>query len=166
MPMKRKVPSVFIPMFAWIGILGSGLYLPLAVLQNIGLHLMFARGLLTDHAVTAYNPLEVAFYSNLRLFGALLLGYNLLFFISSIALLKRRNWARICLSMLMALALLVVVTVGAAVFGFDYEITAWNEPEKNRRFVRMAVGLAGCVILLLSWLLYKLNSRKIAEKLF
>ena len=166
MPMKRKVPSVFIPMFAWIGILGSALYLPLAILQNVGLHLMFAQGLLTDHAVTAYNPLEVAFYSNLRLFGALLLGYNLLFFISSIALLKRRNWARICLSMLMALALLVVVTVGAAVFGFDYEITAWNEPEKNRRFVRMAVGLAGCVILLLSWLLYKLNSRKIAEKLF
>ena len=152
-------------MFAWIGILGSGLYLPLAILQNIGLYLMFARGSLTDHTVTAYNPLEVAFYSNLRLFGALLLAYNLLFFISSIALLRRRNWARISLSILLALALLVMITTAAAYFWFDYEITAWNEQEKNRRFVMMAFGLAGCGALLLAWLLYKLNSRKIAEKL-
>lgn len=153
-------------MFAWIGILGSGLYLPLAILQNIGLHLMFKRGLLTDHTVTAYNPLELAFYSNLRLFGALLLAYNLLFFISSIALLKRRNWARISLSILLALALLVLITVATAYSWFDYEITAWNEPEKNQRFVRMAFGLAMAVGLLLTWLLYKLNSRRIAEKLF
>jgi len=153
-------------MFAWIGILGSGLYLPLAILQNIGLHLMFARGSLTDHTVTAYNPLEVAFYSNLRLFGALLLAYNLTFFISSIGLLKRRNWARICLSILLALGLLVLITTGVAYAWFDYEITAWNEPEKNRRFVRTAFGLAVCLGLLLAWLLFKLNSRKIAEKLF
>jgi len=152
-------------MFAWICILGSGLYLPVAILQNVGLYFMFASGLLTDHTVTAYNPLEIAFYSNLRVFGALLLGYNLLFFISSIALLRRKNWARISLSILLGLALLVLMTTGAGYFWYDYEITAWNEPDKNRRFVRIALSLAFCMGLLLLWLLYKLNSRKIAEKL-
>jgi len=152
-------------MFAWIGILGSGLYLPLAILQNIGLHFMFARGLLTDHAVTAYNPLELLFYSNLRVFGALLLAYNLMFFIGSIALLRRRNWARICLSILLALVLLAMLTTGVGYFWYDYEITAWNEPEKNRRFVRIATSLAVGSSVLLCWLLYKLNSRKIAGKL-
>jgi len=165
MPKRKKHPSLFIPFTGWIFTLASGLYLPLAFLQTFAIFSMYSRGLLTDYTITAFNPLEVVFYSNLRVFVALMLTYNLLFFISSIALLKRRNWARISLSVLLGLALLSLAAVGAAYLRYDYEFTAWSDPERNRRFLRNAVGGALAASLLLLWFIYKLNSRKIAEKL-
>lgn len=165
MQKRKKTPSRFIPITGWIFTLASGLYLPLAVMQTIGIFSMYSRGVLTDYTITAFNPLEVVFYSNLRVFVSLLLAYNLLFFISSIALIKRRGWARISLSALMGLALLVLAAVGAAYLRYDYEFTAWSDPERNRRFLRNAVGGALGASLLLIWFIFKLNSRKIVEKL-
>ena len=121
--------------------------------------------MLTDYTITAFNPLEVVFYSNLRVFVSLLLTYNLLFLISSIALLRRRAWARISLSTLLGLVLLAMATVAAVYLTYDYEFTAWSDPERNRRFLRNAVAVALATGLLLIWLIYKLNTRKIVEKL-
>lgn len=165
MPKQKRTPSVFIPVMGWIFILISGLYLPLAGLQTYVIFSMYASGLLTDDTITAFNMLEVAFYSNLRVFASLLLTYNLLFFISSIALLRRRSWARVSLSILMGLVLVTLATLGAAYVWYDYTFTAWSDPERNRRFFRIVVGLGIAGSLLLIWLIYKLNSRKIAEKL-
>lgn len=165
MPKRKKTPSRFITITGWLFTLASGLYLPLAVLQTFAIFSMYSRGVLTDYTITAFNPLEVVFYSNLRVFVSLLLAFNLLFFISSIALLRRRAWARVSLSALLGLVLLTLAAVGAAYLSYDYEFTAWSDPERNRRFLRNAVGgsLAGSLLLL--WVIYKLNSDKIVEKL-
>ena len=58
-----------------------------------------------------------------------------------------------------------LATLGAAYVWYDYTFTAWSDPERNRRFFRIVVGLGIAGSLLLIWLIYKLNSRKIAEKL-
>ncbi len=165
MPKPKRSRSVFISLVGWVFILISGLYLPLAGLQTYGIFSMYSRGLLSDDTITAFNTLEVAFYSNLRVFAILMLIYNLMFLISSIALLRRRNWARVSLSILLGLALLTLATVGAAYIWYDYEFTAWSDPERNRRFFQNAVSLAIAASLLMIWLIYKLNSPKIAEKL-
>ncbi len=165
MPKRKRTPSLFISLTGWGFTLASGLYLPLAALQTFAIFSLYSQGVLTDYTITAFNPIEVVFYSNLRVFVALMLSYNLIFLISSIALLKRRGWARVSLSVLLGLALLSLGAVGAAYLRYDYEFTAWSDPERNRRFVRNAFAVALATSLLLLWLIYKLNTRKIVEKL-
>ncbi len=162
--MKKK-KSIFIPITAWIFILGAGLMLPLVVMQNIILHELFEAGTIDDATITAYNPVEVAFFSNLRFFLGLMGVLNLLFLIGSIALLKRRRWSRFLLSALLGLGILSLAILVGSFLGYDYEVTAWRDPERNRRFAIYFPLVSASLCLLMGWLIYKLNSARIAEKL-
>lgn len=162
--MKKK-KSYFIPITAWVFILVSGLMLPLIVLQNIILHNLFAEGTIDDATITAYNPVEVAFFSNLRFFLGLMGVLNVLFLVGSVALLRRRRWSRFLLSALLGVGILSFCILLGSFLGFDYEVTASRDPERNRRFATYFLIIPVALCLLMGWLIYKLNSVRIAEKL-
>ena len=163
--MMKRPRSYFLPITGWLLILVSILLIPLLVMQNIALNQLFADGVMDDTTITAFNRLEITFYSNLREFLALMLLYALLLLMSAVALLRRRRWARISLTTLFLLALFGIALVILAYFYYDYQVTIWREAERNERFVRNSLMILGGSGLLLVWLIYKLNSPRILQKL-
>lgn len=100
--------STFVTVLAWIAIVLSGFSTLISILQNIMLHTVFRRAGF-DQAVQAPpppgTPPVVAFMlGHFQLFFLAFLLVSVLALISSIGLLKRRNWARLCFIGLMVLA--------------------------------------------------------------
>jgi hypothetical protein len=101
--------SMFVTVVAWIFIALSGFGTVISTLQNIMVHTMFSspefdRAL---HGPTPGMPPAAAFlfgHFELFVFGVLVLSALLL--VSSIGLLRRWNWARLCFVGLMVAAIL------------------------------------------------------------
>jgi hypothetical protein len=110
--------STFISVIAWIFIVLSGFGTLISLMQNIMVHFMFSlpemqTAMTANDATTGLPPFVHFMFSHFRLFLFFMFILILFTLISSIGLLKRKDWARkvfigiLCLSILMMLGSIV-----------------------------------------------------------
>lgn len=157
----KKQRSYFLLVTGWGLILADLLLIPLLVVQNIAINRLFMEGRMDDATISAFNRIEVVFYSNLREFLAFFLLASLVLLVSAIALLRRKRWSLLSLSILLGVGIGGMALLSGSYWYYDYEVTLWPEPERNTRFVRNAFLIMGSLSLLFGWLIYKLNSPRI-----
>lgn len=81
----KKPRSYFLLLTGWGLILADLLLIPLLVVQNIAINRLFMEGRMDDATISAFNRVEVVFYSNLREFLAF-------FLLASLVLLASATW--------------------------------------------------------------------------
>ena len=100
---KSPQKSTFVNVLAWIFIIFGGFTTFISILQNIMIHKMFPK---REMAQASQDPNIPAFaefmFNHFDLFFLLILLISATSFISAIALLKRKNWARIVFIILMS----------------------------------------------------------------
>ncbi len=160
---RRRSP--FILFWGWLFVLGSAFFLLISIRPNIFLYGLYEEGIVSDATFTAYNPIEVLFYSNLLFFTSLFSLLCLLWLLGAVGFLLRQKWSRLVLTVVMGLTSLVLLTVLATFLIYDYEITAWRDRQRNERFKILFPWALGLGSALLGWLIYKLNSPPVARKL-
>ena len=160
--------STFITVLSWMLIIVSGLGVFVSIMQNIMINTIMPMSEIQEAIKKDPSPDKflnfLAF--NIRyvflLFGFFILG----FFISSIALLKRKNWARIV--MIAVFAIGIVYSIGAGIFqgffmnrmvGFDDEF----DTMRTMMFIFTFVFVIGFIVLY-SWVIKKLTSTEIKEE--
>ena len=161
--------SIFITVLSWILIVLNGFGLLISVLQNIMINVMFDRNVFNDISNSSEDfPNFIFSYFNyiILLYGLIIL-YS---FISSIGLLKRKNWARISYVVLFGIGALYMVTMMVYQWFFTQNINdVFNSPNNDfdKMFLMMRVftliltlGLTG----LFSWLITKLLSKNIRDE--
>jgi hypothetical protein len=148
-PGEVAVPrSKFITGLAWTSIAVAGFTTLISLLQNIMISLMFSveemRAVLRESEKTQPMPALVGFMvENLRLFFGLFLAISVVTFVSSIGLLRRKNWARLIFIGMMALAA-VAHLAGAAVPFFmfsSFSPVPENAPADLRENVELMVKI-------------------------
>jgi len=99
--------SSFVTVLAWIFIVGGGFTTFISILQNVMLTFFFPADQI-QMAKGAENMPAVALFmlNHMRLFFAAFLVLSLTVFVSSIGLLKRKNWARVIFIGLFVLGIL------------------------------------------------------------
>ena len=117
----QQQKSTFVTVLAWIFIVFAGFSSFIGILQNIMLYMVFPREAMSQHASNSQFPEEIpAIFKfmmlNVEWFFLLVLVLSIVTFISAIALLKRKNWARIVFIILMFLG--IAWNVGGLVFQF------------------------------------------------
>jgi hypothetical protein len=103
--------SSFVTVLAWIYIALTGLGTFVLVLQNIVFNALVPFDQLHDAWARAQREMPLPawfgwFFDHVRLFLAVLLAVTLVKLVSAIALLKRRNWARLVFIAIFALGIL------------------------------------------------------------
>ena len=169
--------STFVTAVAWVFIVLSGFSTVIGILQNIMVQTVF-RGPQFEEAMRSapadMPPFAAFMFSHFQLFFLLVLLLSAFTLISSIGLLKRLNWARLCF-------------IGVMVFGIVYQLgglviqflmfsamreqfsaaAAQGGPDMQVFFVGIAVvslifATAFCV--LFGWIARKLMSPAIVEE--
>ena len=167
--------STFVTVVAWIFIVVTGFSTFISILQNVMLTFMFPVGEMQDamhSAKGSENVPEIALFmfSHIRLFFVAFLVLSAAMFVSSIGLLKRRNWARIAFVFFFALGIAWSI---ASVFlqnaFFSSMPPPSNAPSEFREQFEsmttvmlvfssvMSIGFS----LLFAWLIRRLSSRQI-----
>jgi hypothetical protein len=124
-PEKSVQKSTFVNVLAWIFIIFGGLTTFISILQNIMIHKMFPKEEMTQAAQQASQnenfPAFAEFmFNHFDLFIFLILVLSATNFISAIALLKRKNWARIFFIFLMSVGIIWNI------FGLILNFTMFN----------------------------------------
>jgi len=97
--------STFVTVVAWIFIIGSGLATLMSLMQNIMIHVMFNKERFAE--LPADMPAGTAFmFGNFQLILLAFLMICILMLVSSIGLLKRKNWARLVFIFILSLGIL------------------------------------------------------------
>lgn len=173
--------SSFVSVLAWIYIALSGFGTFVLVLQNIVFNTVFPFDQIHDAMAKTQREIALPAYvawlfDHVRLFLAVSLGMTVLQLVSAIALLKRRNWARLVFIAIFALGILWNI-VGIVLQQF---MTAWMPTLPHGRnmppdfeatmtamlaFIRVVSALfAIAFTVLYVWLIRKLLSREIAAE--
>ncbi|MDB9822291.1 hypothetical protein OAC89_01145 [Deltaproteobacteria bacterium] len=102
--------ATFVTVLSWVFIVLAGFATVISILQNIMITLMFSVGeisqTLNNSEVQGEMPAFANFiFSNIRLFFFGFLVVSCTTFISSIGLLKRKNWGRIIFIVIMSLGI-------------------------------------------------------------
>lgn len=96
--------STFVTVVAWIFIVGSGFGTFISLIQNIMVHIMFQD---PEFAQAAEMPGDAAFiFNNFQLFVFGFFLVTVITLVSSIGLLKRKNWARLIFIGLLSVGIL------------------------------------------------------------
>ena len=161
----RSSGSRFIRFWRRLFVLASSLFLFISILPNVLLFKLYAEGVVDSATFPAHNMLEVVFYSNLRLFAALFTLLNLLWLFGAIGMLRRRDWSRPLLTIVLCFLAVSLLLVLSNFLAFDYEITAWRDPERNERFKAYFPWALGGGVVLLVGLIYRLNTGRVAREL-
>jgi hypothetical protein len=142
--------SKFVSVVSWIFIVISGLGTLVAVLQNVIIQFLGAQMGFVFQAGLARNSswLTLLVVSHLKIYFAILLALAVLALVSSIGMLKRKNWARF-------------VFVGLVMLGIT-----WNLPGLFSSLVAPRVGLLFelGLILILGWIVQRLLSSAVATE--
>lgn len=109
-PIQPPQPSTFVNVLAWIFIVLAGFTTCISILQNIMIHTLFPREEMQQAMQQAEHNQQIPPYfefmfNHFDLFFAAFLVISATTFIAAIALLKRKNWARILFIGLMALGI-------------------------------------------------------------
>jgi hypothetical protein len=98
--------SEFVTVLAWIFIVLTGFCVVISVLQNIMIQTMFSPEMHRAAAIAENMPFFAQFmFDNIRWFFIAFLVLSISTFVSSIGLLKRKNWARLFFIAIMALGI-------------------------------------------------------------
>jgi hypothetical protein len=162
--------STFVTVVAWIFIVGSGFATLVSAMQNVMFHLVFKDDELAQ--VPDELPGIAAFmFENFQLVVLAVLLVSLSILISSIGLLKRKNWARLAFIVLMSLG--IIWNLGGIVLQDIFLSSAppmSNHPE-FRDFQTMqsimrwfsaivGIGLAG----LFGWIIWRLTRESVRRE--
>ena len=105
--------STFVTVVAWLFIAGAGFSTLISLMQNVMFHVIFKREEFSQ--VTQEMPDSAAFmFENMQVFVFLFLVICLGMLVSSIGLLKRKNWAR--LIFIAGLSFGVIWSIGGIAF--------------------------------------------------
>ncbi|MFC5300105.1 hypothetical protein [Azospira restricta] len=167
--------SSFVTVLAWIFIVGGGFTTFISVVQNVMLTSFFPVDQMQT-ANGAENMPAVALFmlNHMQLFFAAFLVLSLTVFVSSIGLLKRKNWARVVFIGLFVLGILWNVAgifIQNAIFsampapppGAPQEFKAQMESMANVMLVFSLVMAVG-VSVLFGWLIKRLLSPEIRQE--
>lgn len=157
--------SRYIGFWGWLFVVVSSLFLFISILPNVLLFKLYSEGIVDSATFPAHNMLEVVFYSNLRLFAALFTLLNLLWLFGAIGMLRRRDWSRPLLTVVLSFLAVSLLLVLSNFLAFDYEITAWRDPERNERFKAYFPWALGGGFILLVGLVCWLNTSRVAREL-
>lgn len=171
-----RAKSTFVTVLAWIFIVLSGFATLIGVLQNIMIQTMFNDPKMSEELAKAPQgvPAPVSFMaSNFKLVFAALLACFVVTLISSVGLLKRRNWARLFFIGILALG--IVWNLGGLLLQFTMfssfpppPHTAQHEAAAfQSMFITMmvfSVVMAVAFSVLYGWIIKRLLSQPIAAE--
>ncbi|MCP8900550.1 hypothetical protein [Gilvimarinus xylanilyticus] len=162
--------STFVSVLAWIFIIGASFTLLVSVLQSLMVTLFFDR--MNWQASAQGHPALVDFM--LQNFRWIVYSFTLVALftlISSIALLKRKNWARWAFVVILSLGILWQLAGFVLQFTMLEEFQQMSPVSPDEGVVRMQQAVQyfsltfGLVIIaLFAWLIKKLLSREIAAE--
>jgi hypothetical protein len=156
--------SVFVTVVAWIFIVLSGFAVFVSIGQNIMIwtHPGFSVPATTSGSGAGF---EAFLDKNFRLLFLGFLGVTIVMLVSSVGLLKRKNWARVSVVALLALWVLwnIATLVMIYLFGMQDGQLAAGQPHSVFIQLFMLVFLVA-VSALLIWIIRKLVSPTIVEE--
>lgn len=166
------IKSSFVNVFAWLMIVFNGFGLFVSIIQNI----IFAFVFRMDEFNSAFNDmgdiqkgLPAFFLKNIRVLIPLMGFFILVAFISSIGLLKRKEWARKVFLFLLGFGILY--TIAGAVFQtiFMKSMFGGAELPADFNFIKIFVVIFMVIfsigfVVLFGWLFKKLLSESIKEE--
>jgi hypothetical protein len=156
--------SVFVTVVAWIFIVLSGFAVFVSIGQNIMIwtHPGFSVPATTSGSGAGF---EAFLDKNFRLLFLGFLGVTIVMLVSSVGLLKRKNWARVSVVALLALWVLwnIATLVMIYLFGMQDGQLAAGQPHNVFIQLFMLVFLVA-VSALLIWIIRKLVSPTIVEE--
>jgi hypothetical protein len=166
--------STFVTVLSWIFIVFSGFGLLVSIFQNIMYHTLFPKEMVERRIPhDSHTPEIVNFlFSNFDWFLGVFCFGMLIFLISSINLLKRKNWARIVITSFLAFGVLYLFSFGVFYWGFTNEMvnhTAAFGGKFDSHISYFRIFTLVWIVILLSihsFLILKLNSKKIREEFF
>lgn len=156
--------STFITVLSWIFIVLSAFATLVSITQNILYHFFIKPQFNIETEIKSDFILESLFFSN---FGLILIISSILiisFFISSVGLLKRKNWARISIMVFLGLGITYNTLFFIAFNSFSglFEFQRMDSFEFTFLLISLIVILGFCS--LFTWIIIKLNSHKIKEE--
>lgn len=168
--------SSFITVLAWIFIIISGYSALISLAQNLLIGFMVDPSLLNEFSNASSSEAMPIFFqfmiSNMHLLIFSCLIVAVLTFISSIALLKRKNWARIFFMVLMGLSIGSVILSFVMQFLFIQEFMPdMQNQNESKQFMLVLMIMRVFMFLfsvafcgLFGWIMKKLSSEKIKEE--
>jgi hypothetical protein len=165
--------STFVNVLAWIFIVFGGLATFISILQNVMIRMMFHKEEMTQALQRAENAKQMPAFANfmfnhIDLFFLFILVVSATSFASAIALLKRKNWARIVFIVLMSLG--IAWNLGGLVLQFTIfssmpEMVGKGVPPEFGKMM-IIMKIAGVIMVLafsalFGWIIKKLTSAPI-----
>lgn len=176
-PQQNSAPqqqrSTFVNVLAWIFIVLSGFATFISIFQNIMILMMFHKDQMSQVIKQAENAQHMSPFANFMfkyvdLIFPLFLIVSAICFVSAIALLKRKNWARIIFIILMSLG--IVWNIGGTVLQFTLfntmpEMAGTGAPPEFAQMM-LVMKIAGVIMALgisalFGWIIKKLTSSPI-----
>ncbi|NOY16785.1 MAG: hypothetical protein GXP23_07640 [Gammaproteobacteria bacterium] len=168
--------SNFVSVLAWIFIVLTGFGTVITLFQNIMIRIMFSGERMKEALSQAENTENMPEYatfmfSNFNTFFLLIFFLSLFLFITSIALLKRKNWARVSFIGFMALGIVWNIVGLYLQANIMPDLSSVQGSEVSAKFESMmnlmrivtyifAIGLS----ILYIWIIKKLLSKNILEE--
>lgn len=161
--------NTFVDVLAWIAIIFSGFALFVSVLQNLMLYTVLQEGFPWPHE--AELPLALQFFfQHIHVYFASILVCLLVTFVSSVGLLKRKEWARKSFVFMMGVGILYVVAATALQYIVASTIPAFSMGMSNAEativlVIRVGTGVFALGIgVLFAWIIKKLRSSEIKSE--
>jgi hypothetical protein len=171
-----KQQSEFVTVVAWIFIILTGLASAVSILQNIMIRTMFSSEQMREAMAQQQNAEQVPefakfMFANVENVFLVILVVFLIMFATSIALLKRRNWARITFIGFMILGVLwnifglvmQSVFIGDMPAPPDAEIADQFDTIMSAMRIGTLIFTLGLTALYI-WIIVKLSSRAVREE--
>ncbi len=167
--------STFVTVLAWIFITLAGFATFISIMQNIMITLMFpvkeVTQSLNSPEIQKNMPASATFmFSNIRLFFFAFLVVSSTTLISSIGLLKRRNWGRVLFIAIMLLGIAWnIFTLVFQQFVMPSMFEMPGPPESNFKAMMTVMGIftffmALGISILFGWIIKRLVSSKIRQE--
>lgn len=161
--------SLFVTVLAWIFITFSGLATAISVMQNVMIAMMFREISLADQVPQGSPALFAFIASNFQLLAFAFLAVSVFFLVNSIGLLKRKNWARLCIIVMMGLgiisALSSVVVQMLALTVLKSEVDVIEEKITFVYFTgAMNIVFTVVICIIFAWIIKRLLSSAIAAE--
>lgn len=168
--------STFVNVLAWIFIVLGGFTTFISILQNIMIRVMFRKEEMTQAIKQAENAQQIPAFANfifnhMDLFFLFFLVVSATSVVSAIALLKRKNWARIVFIILMSLG--IAWNIGGLVMQFTMfnsmpEVAGKGAPPEFEQMMHImkiaSVIMVTALSALFGWTIKKLTSEPIKSE--
>lgn len=162
--------STFVTVIAWLSIVGSGFMCLVGSLQNVMIHTLMTDMPSPPHELEEQSSMAHFFMNNMEVFFALILIYSIMLLISSVGLLRRKEWARITFVALLLLSLLWIVGSFVALVASHDSFLGPDVPgdEEFTQIINLImylnIGLSLVIAGLTGWIILKLCREPIRQE--